>query len=856
MVEPNQLGSINEEISIPLSRYQTRKITFEEDDPLKKINWNIDLSEANYSFQKIVDIIISEEDNELKEQIQTSDDCINIFNRFGKAHTSFLFLLNIQESDTIKNIDTNLKKRQILDKFFGKENIENQYDFSSVDKKDYGIYLHLLYSEENQKSIGCFEVKGLNELSEQLKIRIIFLLNCLSEYTLVFEEELNLLNILDISGISTIAKSIEEEDIFDSKFKEEFSILSDLVLIADEDLGNLEDFVVFKNFNNKEFGKVNNKDKAKFIKNCKYCFQYFMDSSKLEYEDLVAKFENNAFTVQYDHVSVYNNINILFSFFNFKNWSCYLELYKINMTGNLIFSIIFQYLSNIFNEKMSTIKRILYDSLASETSDKVKVEAQNYNEAIISLGENATIVKSNRVTISAPILESNESEDNDDEKNQDCVPIEGLIEEISTKRKSFLDNFINDCYMTFSEPFIEYFNFYFEETLYYMKEVVKIYIENISESLKNVTESLIYNFNQNLRFLGINTFPLDDQDDQYDINKDFENFVQCFNSVFESNFSAIDDNFSWLKQSYFILNEQICSILVNVFNIIGKKYNDLLKEKNFKLKNLTFDKNELEKQLHIETAEVSRLQLDISKLENEVKKQELFIEDYKNRVLESDAQYCEMVETKDNEIRDLKRKLQQAPIEKKEDLDRVDFRETFELLKNAYYDFKDGVDKLEKQKSTIFNDFFSTDSISQNEKNNINMIDSIKKTVDDYLEMIKNTYIVEIKELDERFVKENLTCITLKIQLQDEKAQKENLLRVNSEIKEDHKIYEKKISSLSSQILELEETLKLKDNKITSHEHEIDKLESMVNKYSSDFNWLRDEVDIILEVFRGILVIF
>lgn len=347
----------------------------------ENVNFNFTFSQKNdnnmhsmsigdtsiFSINKILDIKVSTNDNENEDYVETSFNCLDLF--FGKLKTSklsFLFLLSCDyiERSEEETEQRREKKMDLLKNLFGKKKIEKHAReitdfFKDTRKESFGVYLHLLSDEMENKALGCFELKGLSGFSAALQKKIIFLLTSFSEFILVFEEDIKEYNIIELSGVTLLKdsnKAFENQAeelmnlnqkiaIANLNLKDEFSILPRIIIIN----GTKPDYSLFKHLNsNLKFDQHDPLSKLEvksfedaFLNNCKECFLYFLNINKLSQSSLIKYFgKSTAELLQTHHIEFYNNIQALYTFFNFEKWSIYLEIYDYQIFGTQLFGII------------------------------------------------------------------------------------------------------------------------------------------------------------------------------------------------------------------------------------------------------------------------------------------------------------------------------------------------------------------------------------------------------------------------------------------------------------------------------------------------------------------------------------
>ena len=177
----------------------------------------------------------------------------------------------------------------------------------------------------------------------------------------------------------------------------------------------------------------------------------------------------------------------------------------------------------------------------------------------------------------------------------------------------------------------------------------------------------------------------------------------------------------------------------------------------------------------------------------------------------------------------------------------------FKNIQSTFMQFKESVDKLDKENDNIFKTKYLENSTKEVEDKLKNCVTDIKSFCDKQAKTMNDNYEKEIKKFKDKYDELNL-----------------ELIKKNSEIKEQIEIKEvndNKLKEKTKQIDELKELTKSKDNAINSQNDAIKMYENKINEYKKikddlelslneniyNFKMKEDEVDNIFQVFEAIM---
>ena len=183
----------------------------------------------------------------------------------------------------------------------------------------------------------------------------------------------------------------------------------------------------------------------------------------------------------------------------------------------------------------------------------------------------------------------------------------------------------------------------------------------------------------------------------------------------------------------------------------------------------------------------------------------------------------------------------------------INLQNLFKNIQSTFMEFKESVDKLDKENESVFKTKYLENSTKEVEDKLKNCVTDIKSFCDKQSKTMNDNYEKEIKKFKEKYDELNL-----------------ELAKKNSEIKEKIEIKEvddNKMKEKNKQIDELNELSKSKDNlintqndnikmyqdKINEYKKSKDNLELLLNQNIYNFKMKEDEVDSLFMVFEAII---
>ena len=398
-------------------------------------------------------------------------------------------------------------------------------------------------------------------------------------------------------------------------------------------------------------------------------------------------------------------------------------------------------------------------------------------------------------------------------------------------------------------------------------EKAKIFILSYTSTLKSCLDKFLNipnsDFCQNL----VNVLSKIFQD--FVVSK-LNNIGEKINEIYEQNSKEFTNNINNLNNDIKKLNEQIDN---------NKK---LLDDKNKEKSEVNKNYLELETKLDKLTRELKLKEQEFENNLNKEKQNYQKMESYNNTQIKEKAQQIANLEAKIEKLNQdilgsnkdslIKiNELNRENIKLKGEIERMKKQEgkggsnslyneqstnlqaLFKNIQSTFMQFKESVDKLDKENDNIFKTKYLENSTKEVEDKLKNCVTDIKSFCDKQAKTMNDNYEKEIKKFKDKYDELNL-----------------ELIKKNSEIKEQIEIKEvndNKLKEKTKQIDELKELTKSKDNAINSQNDAIKMYENKINEYKKikddlelslneniyNFKMKEDEVDNIFQVFEAIM---
>lgn len=303
-------GDSENKLAFLTTEVKQDKNNFNNENEIKNgsyTNYNQNENFQKYSCTKILDIKSNDETN---YYLEISVDSLDLF--YNKIKTSKLFLNFLYPME-----NKEIKKSYIMNIF--KPYIDNE-NYNLI---DYGIYLHVLNLKDDNYCFGVFEIYGFEKLNEKLQLRLSYLLQSLSEYTIIDTNSLKTIPIENITGYKVFKEinDLNNDDLFENEFKEKVDILPDIIVLNESSTIKI-DFTNLSNLTNKD-----NVSNRRILE--EYNFVSINENKEMFLKNQI--FSKNQISLFCDFLTnIYNNEYI----------SLYLQIYGIDIKGCHVFGII------------------------------------------------------------------------------------------------------------------------------------------------------------------------------------------------------------------------------------------------------------------------------------------------------------------------------------------------------------------------------------------------------------------------------------------------------------------------------------------------------------------------------------
>ena len=361
------------------------------------------------------------------------------------------------------------------------------------------------------------------------------------------------------------------------------------------------------------------------------------------------------------------------------------------------------------------------------------------------------------------------------------------------------------------------------------------------------------------------------------LNKIFQNFVSDklnsigdkINDIYENYSKECNSNIDNLNSNIKKLNEQIDNNkrLLDDKNKEKSEVNKNYLELETKLDKLNRDlktkEQEYENNLNIEKQNFQKMEAynnnQIKEKDQMISNLESKIEKLNQDIMGSNKESLIKVNELNRENIKLKSEIERLKKQDgkgKSDIyneQSINLQTLFKNIQSTFMEFKEGVDKLDKENENIFKTKYLENSTKEVEEKLKNCVTDIKDFCDKQMKSMNENYEKEIKKVKDKY--DELTF---------------ELAKKNSDVKaeiEKNELSENKLKESAKQINELNEISKSKDNLIKSQNDAIKMYEDKINDYKKlkedlelslakniyNFKMKEDEFDSLFMVIEGIV---
>ena len=699
---------------------------------------------------------------------------------------------------------------------------------------------------DNGNKLILIDTEGIEDFdNENIKI-IVNLLKCISSFI-----------IYHIKG------EINNDEIINN-FSKILSIKGNII-ISDNEIKNLSNIIfTLGNYVNSEKnvkdyieGFLDSNDKKNDIKkyypNMKYYYipNPILDEEKiknLENEEISSlnpeylKIIDEIFNENKNVSKKINGNNLLYIIQNYINSSNNKEIYDISQTLNNIYGVeAKETLENVFIDFKNEIKikfenafPLNFDDIYKFFYDLIIKETDNFCSKIKNL---------NPIDIGNFL-------------NKLYKRMWGEIELIIKKNMKYFDVWLNNLYIEFENNlksisfennqikkfFTNYLNIYKNLSLKFLEMPNNDFVKSLNQIYNNINQIYIYD-----KFLLIS-----------------EEIEDNFDNLQKKDTLEIDD----LKNSIFKLNEEI-QMTKNTLETKTKEKNDL----NYSYLELDnkFDKinresvikeKEYQNNIKVETQKFQKMELyytkEISEKENKITSLEYKIEKLTQQIDELTKESSRIKNELNREIIKLNVEIETLKSNTSKskidlfDITKPNLQTVLKSVQNSLNDFKERIEKLDKNNSNLSENNFVKQSTQEIENKIKIWIEEIKNYKEEELKKINENYENNLKKSKEQ-IEELSFEITKKNYIIEEKTEMKNTFDIKiNESKNQIQQLNEMIQSKEDVIKNKDDCLKAYNDKIETHKTRIEDLEVQLNSNIINLKMKEVELESVIEIISFI----
>ena len=699
---------------------------------------------------------------------------------------------------------------------------------------------------DNGNKLILIDTEGIEDFdNENIKI-IVNLLKCISSFI-----------IYHIKG------EINNDEIINN-FSKLLSIKGNII-ISDNEIKNLSNIIfTLGNYVNSEKnvkdyieGFLDSNDKKNDIKkyypNMKYYYipNPILDEEKiknLENEEISSlnpeylKIIDEIFNENKNVSKKINGNNLLYIIQNYINSSNNKEIYDISQTLNNIYGVeAKETLENVFIDFKNEIKikfenafPLNFDDIYKFFYDLIIKETDNFCSKIKNL---------NPIDIGNFL-------------NKLYKRMWGEIELIIKKNMKYFDVWLNNLYIEFENNlksisfennqikkfFTNYLNVYKNLSLKFLEMPNNDFVKSLNQIYNNINQIYIYD-----KFLLIS-----------------EEIEDNFDNLQKKDTLEIDD----LKNSIFKLNEEI-QMTKNTLETKTKEKNDL----NYSYLELDnkFDKinresvikeKEYQNNIKVETQKFQKMELyytkEISEKENKITSLEYKIEKLTQQIDELTKESSRIKNELNREIIKLNVEIETLKSNTSKskidlfDITKPNLQTVLKSVQNSLNDFKERIEKLDKNNSNLSENNFVKQSTQEIENKIKIWIEEIKNYKEEELKKINENYENNLKKSKEQ-IEELSFEITKKNYIIEEKTEMKNTFDIKiNESKNQIQQLNEMIQSKEDVIKNKDDCLKAYNDKIETHKTRIEDLEVQLNSNIINLKMKEVELESVIEIISFI----
>ena len=698
---------------------------------------------------------------------------------------------------------------------------------------------------DNGNKLILIDTEGIEDFdNENIKI-IVNLLKCISSFIIYhIKGEIN--NDEIINNFSKLL-SIKGNIIISDEIKNLSNIIFTLGNYVNSEK-NVKDYIEgFLDSNDKK------NDIKKYYPNLKYYYipNPILDEEKiknLENEEISSlnpeylKIIDEIFNENKNVSKKINGNNLLYIIQNYINSSNNKEIYDISQTLNNIYGVeAKETLENVFIDFKNEIKikfenafPLNFDDIYKFFFDLIIKETDNFCSKIKNL---------NPIDIGNFL-------------NKLYKRMWGEIELIIKKNMKYFDVWLNNLYIEFENNlksisfennqikkfFTNYLNVYKNLSLKFLEMPNNDFVKSLNQIYNNINQIYIYD-----KFLLIS-----------------EEIEDNFDNLQKKDTLEIDD----LKNSIFKLNEEI-QMTKNTLETKTKEKNDL----NYSYLELDnkFDKinresvikeKEYQNNIKVETQKFQKMELyytkEISEKENKITSLEYKIEKLTQQIDELTKESSRIKNELNREIIKLNVEIEtlRSNTSKSKidlfDITKPNLQTVLKSVQNSLNDFKERIEKLDKNNSNLSENNFVKQSTQEIENKIKIWIEEIKNYKEEELKKINENYENNLKKSKEQ-IEELSFEITKKNYIIEEKTEMKNTFDIKiNESKNQIQQLNEMIQSKEDVIKNKDDCLKAFNDKIETHKTRIEDLEVQLNSNIINLKMKEVELESVIEIISFI----
>ena len=680
---------------------------------------------------------------------------------------------------------------------------------------------------------------------------------------IIIEDDIRLL-IFDCQGINNDDKD-NSNNINQKLFILSVLLSTCLVYITKEELTDdkINDFLLFTDLSKKINVDEGNKDTLNIIENLKEYFpEIFFINDTLKKEEIQSLIEKNI-----EHEKFYNlfekrnylktdeHKEILKKIESEKN---YKKIQNNIIDGEALFGLLQNYIDFMNNNENPVINSALQNILLSKANNETELISESFKNALNKRLENKyplSIIKIYRLhyELQQKYIQEFLTKVESYLKHSQ---IRDYLKKILINMEKELENVLE----TNKEYYDDWFGMEYKELEEIMNKINSEPIRNINSYLSNYSSTLQKCLNKFLNIPNIdfckNLISILSKIFQEYVSQKLNKIGEDLNNILETKSKENNSELEKLKNEIKKLNERIENNNINSLgdkNISNKNYLEMeskLEKINYEMKekqkeyenNINIEIQKYKKFEEYTNSQTKEKEKKISELEIKIEKlnQELLGSNQKNLKLQTQINL-----TKQNE-----------PLNSISDLPKdsnLNLQNLFINIQNTFMDFKNSIDKLDKENENIYSlkNFENFTKETENKFSDCSL--GLKNYFEKQIKELGEHYEKEIKKIKDDYDSVNFELNKKNIDLNEISKLKEGLdiklKESENQIKEINELFKSKEELIETQ----NQTLKVYEDKINEYKKMREELELSLAKNIYNFKMKEDEFESLFMVIEGIV---